>query len=565
MLKSVARAALVAGLMFPAAPTTAEIDPGSYLAARQAAISHDFATAARYFTQGLISDPLNPSLLENAARSYVLLGQVDLAIPVAEVMRSAQVESQLANHVLMAGAAKSGDWDAIFLALEQGHMVSPLVDGLMQAWATFGQGDMGQAIAMFDTVMEGDGMQAFGAYHKAMALAAVGDFEAAEAIFSSPRNAGRALSVRAAIAHAQVLSQLDRNEDAVAMLDAIFGINNDPTINGLKTQLQAGEKVPYSLVTNAQQGASEVAYMVATLLEGEARDSYTLQYARIAQYLDPVRPDAIMLSASLLDTMGRYQLASDTYALVPADSPTFPAAEMGRIDALRQIGEDDTAIEVARNLTRTHPELPFVHAKLADTLRGTSQFDAAFEAYSTALDIYTADDPIRWRVLYTRAITAHAQDNWPQAEEDFRAALALRPDQPQVLNYLGYSLVERGEKLDEALQMIETAVAAQPDNGAIVDSLGWVLFQLGRYEESVVHMERAASLEAVDPIVNDHLGDVYWAVGREIEAAFQWHRALSLDPEPELAERIRLKLEKGLDAVLEAEGADPIRLANDEG
>ena len=145
-----------------------------------------------------------------------------------------------------------------------------------------------------------------------------------------------------------------------------------------------------------------------------------------------------------------------------------------------------------------------------------------------------------------------------KADADFRKALELNPDQPLVLNYLGYSLVERGEKLDEALGMIQRAVAAQPDSGYIVDSLAWALFTLGRYSEALDPMERASILEPVDPIVTDHLGDVYWAVGRKLEAEFQWHRALSFDPEEEQATRIRRKLEIGLDAVLAEEGALPL-------
>jgi Tfp pilus assembly protein PilF len=132
-----------------------------------------------------------------------------------------------------------------------------------------------------------------------------------------------------------------------------------------------------------------------------------------------------------------------------------------------------------------------------------------------------------------------------------------------VLNYLGYSLVEQGRNLDEALNMIERAVAASPGSGYIVDSLGWVLYRLGRYEEAVSQMERAVELVAVDPVVNDHLGDVYWAVGREREAEFQWRRALSfVDPQDSDSEadpaRMRRKLEIGLDAVLSEEGAQPL-------
>ena len=232
---------------------------------------------------------------------------------------------------------------------------------------------------------------------------------------------------------------------------------------------------------------------------------------------------------------------------------------------LRRAGKLDAAIEAAQNLVRTHSTLPSTHDKLGDVLRANDQYDAAISAYGAALDLLSDTHNSRWFILYKRAISYHLTDQWPPAEADFRAALVLNPDQPQVLNYLGYSLVERNEKMEEALGMIEVAAKGAPNNGAIIDSLGWVLFQMGRYEESVGYMETAASLEAVDPIVNDHLGDVYWAVGRTIEATFQWNRALSFDPDEDLANRIRRKLEVGLDAVLIEEGADPIRVANDDG
>ena len=163
-----------------------------------------------------------------------------------------------------------------------------------------------------------------------------------------------------------------------------------------------------------------------------------------------------------------------------------------------------------------------------------------------------------------RGITNHTLDNWPAAEADFRAALALNPDQPQVLNYLGYSMVERNINMEEALQMIETAVAAEPQNGAIVDSLGWVLFQRGDYKAAVGHLEDAAALEPVDPVVNDHLGDAFWAVGRFIEARFQWNRAMSFNPAETDAARIRRKLEIGLDAVLAEDGEPPLSATSDD-
>jgi Flp pilus assembly protein TadD len=160
-----------------------------------------------------------------------------------------------------------------------------------------------------------------------------------------------------------------------------------------------------------------------------------------------------------------------------------------------------------------------------------------------------------WVLYFYRGICHERSMDWAAAEADFRRALEMNPDQPQVLNYLGYGLVDRGEKLDEALGLIKRAVAADPDKGYIIDSLAWALFRLGRYEEALEPMERASLLVPVDPIVTDHLGDVYWMVGRKLEARFQWRRALSFEPTEKDAVRIRRKLEVGLDVVMQEEAA----------
>jgi tetratricopeptide (TPR) repeat protein len=361
-----------------------------------------------------------------------------------------------------------------------------------------------------------------------------------------------------------VLSQLGRNDDALAMLASIFGNNQDPVLTELRAALSGGDLVPYSLVTSAQEGIAEVLFTVAELIRGDAPGAYVLLYSRGSEILAPQNSQAMLLSAQILEELDQFDLANEALANVSPEDPTYVSAQLTRVDVLHRAKDLEAAVVVAEDLASSFGNIPAVQSKLGDSYRQLEQFENAIGAYSIALDDFSDDDSSRWLIHYLRAIMHHQLDDWTSAEADFRAALAINPEQPHVLNYLGYSLVERNEKLDEALGMIETAVAARPDNGAIVDSLGWVLFQLGRYEESVGYMERAASLEAVDPIVNDHLGDVYWAVGREIEADFQWNRALSLNPDEELAARIRLKLESGLDTVLISEGSDPIRPVDDD-
>jgi Flp pilus assembly protein TadD len=215
-------------------------------------------------------------------------------------------------------------------------------------------------------------------------------------------------------------------------------------------------------------------------------------------------------------------------------------------------------MDVLTGLTETHGDLMVVYLSLGDLYRTEERYDAAAQAYDKALERVGTISSADWVLFFSRGIANEREKRWVKADADFRKALELNPGQPQVLNYLGYSLVERGENLDEALGMIERAVAARPDSGYIVDSLAWALFTLGRYSEAVIPMERASILEPVDPVVTDHLGDVYWAVGRKLEAEFQWHRALSFEPEEDQAVRIRRKLDIGLDAVLAEEGAVPL-------
>ena len=567
LLKQKLRSTLIAALFTSTmiTPALAEVpNAGAYLAARQAAQFSDFEYSARFYAQALVADPNNAVLLENALTANMSRGKFQDAIAIADGMIALGINRQHSNIVTAVQSVQSGNWADLFTALEMNRTVGPVVDGLSQGWAHMALGEVDEALQSFDELGETTGLQSFGAYHKALALASVGNFDAAVRIFDlTTTDSGLRHNRRSAMAHAQILSQLDRRDDALAVIDTVFGDNLDPGLTDLRSRIADGSPTPYDVVTNPTEGMSEVYLAVAEALRADVPENYTLIYARAAEFLTPDNTEVLLLVADLLEDLNLYGLANETYTRVSRDDPAYAVAEIGRAEALRKNGNYEGAIEVLRAMSRSYPDMPGIYVSLGDTLRQSEQTQDANDAYSMALDLFDANDPARWFVYYTRAITHHQLDQWEQAESDFRSALQFRPDQPQVLNYLGYSLVERGEKLDEALDMIERAVAVQPQNGAIVDSLGWVLFQTGQYEDAVGHLENAAALEAVDPVINDHLGDAYWAVGRATEAQFQWHRALSFsDDTSEDAARIRRKIEIGLDAVLIEEGADPIRVAD---
>lgn len=549
-------------------PVSADQPSGAYLAARQARIDGDFEAAADYFTRALTKDPSNPAILENALIAHMALGHMDRAIPIARKMESDGMESQVQRMALVASEAHDKAYGDLLTRLNDNRGIGQLADGLLAAWAHLGSGDMSKALEAFDAVAEQRGLRGFAIYHKALALASVGDFESADKVFSGTSDGPMQRTRRGVIAWSQVLSQLERNDEAVALIDDTFGTTLDPEFANLRDQLSQGERVSFGMISNAADGIAEVFYSLGRALQSDTSDDYTLLYSRIAEYLKPDHIDAILFSASLLESLGRYELATTAFKRVPKDHPSFHAAELGRSDALRRAGKTDAAIEVLEQLAESHPNLPIVHATAGDLYREIEEFGKAVEAYNRALPLYAEEDEQRWFILYARAICYERLGEWKNAEADFRAALELNPEQPQVLNYLGYSLVEKHIKLDEALGMIERAAAARPDSGYIIDSLGWVLYRIGRYDEAIGHMERAAELMPVDPVVNDHLGDVLWAVGRFNEAEFQWKRALSFvdedNPSPDIdPDRIRRKLEVGLDLVLEEEGAPPLKVVSE--
>nr|WP_256474121.1 tetratricopeptide repeat protein [Lutimaribacter sp. EGI FJ00013] len=540
---------------------------GSYLAARQAALAADYAAAAQYFTRALARDPSNPTLLEDATLSQLALGNLPRAVPSARKMEADGLSSQIAQMVLVADEVENGDYRALLTRLDDGRGVGPLVDGLLRGWAHMGNGAANEALAAFDALAAEQGLSGFALYHKALVLALVGDFEGAEAIYAADGAGPLQMTRRATIARMQVLSQLDKNDAALELLDTLFGADLDPALRDMQARLQADETIRFEFITSPQDGVAEVFYTVAAALSNEAGPDYTLVYSRVAEHLRPDHGDAVLLSAQMLESLEQFELAVDTYKRLPPDHPSFHAAELGRAAALSAVDRIDDAIDVLEQLTKSHGDLPIVHMTLGDLMRQTKDYEAAAEAYTAAIDLFDDPETQQWFLFYARAISHERLDLWDKAEADFRRALELNPEQPQVLNYLGYSLVEKQEKLDEALDMIERAVAARPDSGYIVDSLGWVLYRLGRYDEAVDHMEHATELMPTDPVVNDHLGDVYWAVGRKLEARFQWRRALSFygtsdssdDVDPD---RIRRKLEVGLDQVLAEEGAPPLKVAN---
>jgi len=557
-------AALLGATSLQAQEFPADGYAGAFLAAREAGLNNDFAAALPYLERMRESQPEDPHILESLTVSSVALGNHAAAVEYAGGLIEVMPENHAAALALLADAFARRDYDAALGLLDTDARTLPLIDGLGLAWAHLGQGRMTEALAALDEVGAQDGMLAFAQYCRALALALVGDVETAVAIMEDERyDVLGALSRRGMIAYAQVLGQLERFDDALALIDDVFGGVDDPVIQDMRQAYAEGRALPFSLIADPAEGMAEVYAVMASAMRSGQNLHDTLLYARGAEWINPALSDTLLLIGQVFEGLEQPERAAEAYARIPEEDVFGMAARMGQAQVLETLGALDEAITVLERLEARHPDSIATGQVLGDFLRRANRHEEAIAAYDRAMALMEARGlEADWPAYFSRAVSHERLGQWPQAEADFRAALAIEPDQPTVLNYLGYSLVERQEDLDEALEMIERAVAGEPDSGYITDSLAWALYRMGRYDAALPHMEQAVALLPTDAVLNDHLGDVYWAVGREREARFQWRRALSYGPHDDLdMDRVRRKLEVGLDQVRADEGAPPLHPA----
>jgi tetratricopeptide (TPR) repeat protein len=306
------------------------------------------------------------------------------------------------------------------------------------------------------------------------------------------------------------------------------------------------------LISTAAEGMAEVFYGLGEALTSEGGLSMGVLYLQLALYAQPDHAFALAALASAYESGQRYQAALDAYDRIPSGSALQPAIDIRKAFDLNSLDKVDEAKVILDGLAKADANDLKPLDALGNILRARKRYAEAVDVYSAALKLIPKPDKRHWSIFYSRGTCYERLKNWPAAEADLQKALELYPDQPLALNYLGYSWVDQNRNLKQGMGLIEKAVALKPDDGYIVDSLGWAHYKLGNYAEAVRFLERAVELKPQDPVLNDHLGDALWRVGREREAKFQWDQALTLDPEPEELERIKKKLSEGMPPAAEA-------------
>ncbi|TMK07578.1 MAG: tetratricopeptide repeat protein [Alphaproteobacteria bacterium] len=521
---------------------------GSYLAARHASVERDASSAATFYRSALRTDPKNNELLDRAFISSLADGDIDEAVKLADRILTMDKSNRVARLVVGVRDLKQKKYAAAQLNINQSIRgpITDLVATLLSGWASYGAGDTKSAIANIDKLTGPEWYPIFKDLHAGMILELANKEKDAGARFERAYKLDDSM-LRVAEAHARWLS---RNKDSVAAKAVYEAFDkklarHPLVLEGLR-ETKAGKKLS-PLVDSPQSGAAEALYGIGATLTRRGGEDLALVYLQLALYLAPNHPLALLSLADLYESVKKPAMAIKIYERVPANSPLKRNAQIQLATNLDTADRSDEAIKILKTVTTEDSRDLEAIMALGNIERGRKKFADCAQTYSLGIDALPSNnDKANSVYYYYRGICEERSKQWSKAEADMRKALELQPEQPHVLNYLGYSWIDQGINLDEGMKMIKRAVEQRPDDGYIVDSLGWAYYRIGNYEDAVKHLERAIDLKPEDPTINDHLGDAYWRIGRTLEARFQWAHARDLKPEPEELPKIEAKLENGL-------------------
>ncbi len=546
------RFALTLLLLTTAATARPVIAPGDipdsalhgYVLGRYATADDDLAKAARYFDQARSQDPGRAALTRRTFDLALASGDQALAMDLARQLSAAGKTDSDVEMVRLADAVLRKDWATADSA--RGGIATAgyaqVVGPIVEAWSLFGRGKRDAGLARLDTSAFSGFARAYIAEQRAHMLTAMGRWGEAAAAYAELRaGTGAGISfLRQGEADA-----VAEGGDRAGALKLLSG--DDPLVVAARQRLQAGKRIG-ALAPDPRRGIGWMAARLATDLSRDKPVPLALLFARVGTFLAPELPATWLICGDVLARSEQRGPALAAYAHIPSGDPLAPAAMSRRAEVLEAMGRADAAGTLLKAEAAAPDAGADDWARLGDWHRRADRFGDAAAAYGHAID--KAGPDASWSLYFLRGSMKERGGDWPAGEADLREALRRSPDEPMVLNYLGYSLLDHDERSAEAGSLIERAAKLRPGDGGIVDSLGWSQYRQGRYPESVATLEKAIALEPGDPTVTEHMGDAYWRTGRRIEARFRWRAALDLGPDDKQKKALTAKLDYGLDAAL---------------
>jgi tetratricopeptide (TPR) repeat protein len=523
-----------------------DTQPGNYLSALIASADRDTPAAELYYREALRADPRNADLLERAFAAALSNGDESSANSLGERLLTRDPNNNLARLAIAVYDIGQGQFASARAHLSSADALRArdVTAALLTAWSYAGQSDLHRALDTLDRIHD-QSVLAFRDYHAGLIANLLGNPAEAQRRLKSAYDDDKN-SLRFADAYARSLAAGGDLAGATKVYEDFSAvIPHHPLIERALADLRANQALD-PLVHSAKEGAAEALYGLGSAGSRQGDELPALVYLRLSLYLRPSSDLTAVTLASLFEQLKQADQVIAAYQLVPASSPLKMGADIQIALELDGVGKHDEAMRRLTEIAAARPHDVDALSSLAELQRSAKKYVEAAATYDQAIAAVGIPQRDNWTLFYFRGICYERSKQWPKAEADFKKALELNPDQPMVLNYLGYSWVDKGLNLEEAFKMLRRAVELRPNDGFIVDSLGWAHFKLGQYAEAADTLEKAINLKPSDPVLNDHLGDAYWRVNRRIEAHFQWNHARDMGPDPEDLPPILKKIEGGL-------------------
>ena len=529
---------------------------GNYLAAYVAGLRRDMRASSIYYQQLLLEKPKDEDLKNRAFVTSLADGDLDNVFEIAKSIYRTDKKNSLAQFALIVQDMKKRHFKAARKTLRPA--LNPpkrdLAAILLTAWAFAGSKDRAAAERTLNYIADATPLTLIRNFHMGLIKGLFGDKGGAVKYLEMAYRADTS-ALKFADAYARALSVQGNTKRAIEVYKRFDRqIPNHPIVTDALKRLEAGETLK-PLINSVDEGTVEVLYAMSAVGRQPGGELSSILYLQLALYLEPDDAMSVMTLADVFQRVKQYDETIKVLSNLPDDSPVRPYADVETGYALSNADKKDEALAFLRKRAEIRPDDVDLLSALGDILRNQENWAEAIEVYSKAVDLVGIPESKNWILFFSRGTAYERNKQWPEAEADLQKALDLMPQgqsfgRAQVLNYLGYSWVDRNKNIDSAFKMLQEAISLAPRDAAIIDSLGWAYYRLKRYDEAVRELERAIELKPSDPVLNDHLGDAYWRVGRENEARFQWQHSLDAKPEPEAENLIKRKLEIGLDAAL---------------
>lgn len=513
----------------------------TYLEARAAAIEGNHSRSAQLLARLVDSSVANQTVTKQALSQAINAGDMKLALRLVRGLPAAETPIE-ARMLQVADALRSKDEARAVALLQDRSEAGDLgfVRPFVQAWAAADANDQARALAALNGVSSGNLLAALSPENRALILLKFRRTAEAQPLVDQVLKTagGRESRLRFAFADAyQAAGDQARATAVLKPLGAAAGRSGERVLQG---------KSDGVAIDNSRRAFAELLIVLAAELNRLRNEKMPIALSQVAHYAAPESSAASVMLGLMLARRDRVDEALAALRSVRADDPLSPQARDAEARALVGANRQAEALQVAQRAISSGDASVSDYARLGDVLANMKRHDEAAAAYARAYQYVAQGTPEeRWPLLLLQASALEEANRWPETRQLLQQALALAPDEPLILNFLGYAKLERGEDLDAAEAMIRKASALAPDDASITDSLGWAVYKRGRTKEAIEILSRAAKGDPTQAEIHEHLGDALYSAGNKFEARYAWSAAL-LTAEEEVAARLKAKIEAGL-------------------